>query len=143
MCNFSKYDICKDSETVNCLNKEQQDQYKVCSNGNMNEEEEQPSDIKISTDGRCGKGLGKCPNGQCCSKYGWCGTSALHCIFLVIPNTVNVKMLMMLLLPLVIVVHLMANVKVIVAVCMAGVVKVINSVDLDVKVNLVDVTKRI
>jgi len=37
-------------------------------------------DDKISTDGKCGKGKGKCPNGKCCSKYGWCGTSNDHCL---------------------------------------------------------------
>ncbi|ORX76761.1 hypothetical protein BCR32DRAFT_283840 [Anaeromyces robustus] len=29
--------------------------------------------------GKCGKEYGKCPSGQCCSKYGWCGTSSDHC----------------------------------------------------------------
>jgi len=33
----------------------------------------------ISTDFKCGKGKGICPTGQCCSKYGWCGTSEKHC----------------------------------------------------------------
>jgi len=33
----------------------------------------------ISTDGRCGEKLGKCPTGQCCSKYGWCGTGDDFC----------------------------------------------------------------
>jgi len=32
-----------------------------------------------STDGRCGKGIGSCKNGECCSKYGWCGKSDKHC----------------------------------------------------------------
>ncbi|ORX42973.1 glycoside hydrolase/deacetylase [Piromyces finnis] len=33
-----------------------------------------------SSDGRCGTGYGtKCPSGQCCSKYGYCGTSSAHC----------------------------------------------------------------
>ncbi|OUM59851.1 carbohydrate-binding module family 18 protein, partial [Piromyces sp. E2] len=35
----------------------------------------------ISTDGRCGAKFGNtsCPDGKCCSKYGWCGTSSSHC----------------------------------------------------------------
>jgi len=33
----------------------------------------------ISVDGRCGKNYGKCPSGECCSKYGWCGKSDKHC----------------------------------------------------------------
>jgi len=33
----------------------------------------------VSTDGQCGDGHGKCPSGQCCSQYGYCGTSTAHC----------------------------------------------------------------
>jgi len=29
--------------------------------------------------GKCGKEYGKCPSGQCCSKYGWCGKSDDYC----------------------------------------------------------------
>jgi serpin B len=32
-----------------------------------------------STDERCGKGVGSCKNGECCSKYGWCGKTDKHC----------------------------------------------------------------
>jgi len=35
---------------------------------------------KISSDGRCGPDHGNCPSGQCCSKYGYCGTSTDHCV---------------------------------------------------------------
>ncbi len=34
---------------------------------------------KISTDGKCGEEYGKCPSGQCCSKYGYCGKSKDYC----------------------------------------------------------------
>lgn len=34
---------------------------------------------KISTNGRCGPQDGKCPTGQCCSKFGWCGKSYNYC----------------------------------------------------------------
>ncbi|ORX46920.1 hypothetical protein BCR36DRAFT_585026 [Piromyces finnis] len=27
----------------------------------------------------CGKGIGTCPEGQCCSQYGYCGTTSDHC----------------------------------------------------------------
>ena len=27
----------------------------------------------------CGPGFGKCTNGKCCSKYGYCGTTDVHC----------------------------------------------------------------
>jgi len=29
--------------------------------------------------GNCGPGVGSCPSGQCCSKYGYCGTTDAHC----------------------------------------------------------------
>jgi len=38
-----------------------------------------PSTIPTSTNGRCGKGVGKCPKDECCSQYGWCGTQEDHC----------------------------------------------------------------
>jgi len=28
---------------------------------------------------RCGKGIGSCPDGQCCSKKGYCGTTSAYC----------------------------------------------------------------
>ncbi|KAK9759511.1 hypothetical protein K7432_017437, partial [Basidiobolus ranarum] len=37
----------------------------------------------ISKDDRCGMIKGKkiiCPSGECCSTYGWCGTSKDHCV---------------------------------------------------------------
>ena len=30
-------------------------------------------------DGKCGEGYGSCDEDECCSKYGWCGTSEEHC----------------------------------------------------------------
>jgi len=35
--------------------------------------------LPVSTNGKCGAEDGKCPNGKCCSKYGYCGTSDKHC----------------------------------------------------------------
>jgi len=34
----------------------------------------------ISKDGRCGRGIGYCKKGECCSKYGWCGKTDKHCM---------------------------------------------------------------
>jgi len=34
---------------------------------------------KISTNDKCGEKDGKCPAGECCSKYGYCGTTEKHC----------------------------------------------------------------
>jgi len=42
-------------------------------------EASQSQSPKISTNGQCGKEYGVCPSGNCCSKYGWCGTSSEHC----------------------------------------------------------------
>ncbi|KAG4100109.1 hypothetical protein H8356DRAFT_1422955 [Neocallimastix lanati (nom. inval.)] len=33
----------------------------------------------IRSDGLCGEEYGSCPKGQCCSKYGWCGTTDAYC----------------------------------------------------------------
>jgi len=35
--------------------------------------------IKISTSGKCGRIYGRCPHGECCSKYGYCGASDKYC----------------------------------------------------------------
>jgi len=35
--------------------------------------------IDISIDGTCGEGHGQCPKGQCCNKYGYCGTGTDFC----------------------------------------------------------------
>jgi len=35
--------------------------------------------VKVSTNGRCGASYGKCPNNQCCSKKGYCGTGTNYC----------------------------------------------------------------
>lgn len=50
-----------------------------CLSSNNYSYEKCEEDIPETTDGRCGEGFGKCKNSQCCSKFGWCGTSDLHC----------------------------------------------------------------
>jgi len=35
--------------------------------------------VSTSKDGKCGKDFGSCPNGQCCSKYGYCGNTKEYC----------------------------------------------------------------
>jgi len=37
------------------------------------------SSKKTSTNGRCGGDYGMCPDGKCCSKYGYCGRSDEYC----------------------------------------------------------------
>jgi len=42
-------------------------------------DDEDDQTLPISKNGRCGKGIGRCQEGECCSKYGWCGSSEQHC----------------------------------------------------------------
>jgi len=37
------------------------------------------SSYPTSTNGKCGPKDGKCPTGECCSKYNYCGRSEKHC----------------------------------------------------------------
>jgi len=71
------YSICKTKE-MKCFDpgndSEYEDDLKLC------DSDENSDDTKISTDYKCGKGKGRCPSGQCCSKYGWCGKSEKHCL---------------------------------------------------------------
>jgi len=44
------------------------------------EEEERKEEQKgVSSDGKCGEGIGRCKSGECCSKYGWCGKTEKYC----------------------------------------------------------------
>ncbi|ORX44874.1 glycoside hydrolase/deacetylase [Piromyces finnis] len=48
--------------------------------GECNSTTTNPSSRSISYDGRCGSSNGKkCPENQCCSKYGWCGNGSNYC----------------------------------------------------------------
>ncbi|ORX55398.1 hypothetical protein BCR36DRAFT_410326 [Piromyces finnis] len=33
----------------------------------------------LSIDGRCGEGHGRCPSDECCSEYGYCGSTSSYC----------------------------------------------------------------
>jgi len=74
----SKYNYCgttKDHCEAGC-----QAKYGICTTSNNGGSSDNNTDIPTSKDGRCGTGYGtKCPNSQCCSKYGHCGTSKDHC----------------------------------------------------------------
>jgi len=37
------------------------------------------TDVKVSTNDKCGSEDGRCPDNKCCSKYGYCGTTDKHC----------------------------------------------------------------
>ncbi|ORX80697.1 L domain-like protein [Anaeromyces robustus] len=66
----SKYGYCGNSEKYCSTDNGCQLDYGICS----------PSNIPISTNGKCGVSDGKCPFDKCCSKYGQCGTSDKHCL---------------------------------------------------------------
>jgi len=64
------YDLCI-AERTSCL--KTNFDYKLCSGI-----DDDP--LTVSTDGTCGpEKTIKCPEGQCCSVYGYCGTSEKHC----------------------------------------------------------------
>jgi len=62
---IKKGNICKAKE-MKCLS---EDEIPLCTENTD----------KISTNDKCGPEDGKCPDGKCCSKYGYCGTSEKHC----------------------------------------------------------------
>jgi hypothetical protein len=71
----SRYGWCGSSDTY-CSARNCQVGYGKCNNSNN---EVLVDDTVIRDDGRCGKGIGRCPTGTCCSKYGWCGNSIAYC----------------------------------------------------------------
>jgi len=68
----SKYGWCGHSTDHCSVKKGCQSAFGSCNNDDS-------ASTVISTNGKCGKEHGRCPNGYCCSKYGWCGTSSAHC----------------------------------------------------------------
>jgi len=46
---------------------------------NESSEEEEDEVQSVSSNERCGEGIGICKSGECCSKYGWCGKTEKHC----------------------------------------------------------------
>jgi len=74
----SKYGYCGTSEKhcgSNC-----QSEFGTCKSSNIPSTTTKSSK-PTSTNGKCGKDNNNtvCPSGQCCSKYGYCGTSEKHC----------------------------------------------------------------
>jgi len=68
----SKYGWCGKTDDHCSAAKGCQIKYGTC-NGESQEPESKPDD------GRCGVDYGSCPSGQCCSKYGYCGTGKSYC----------------------------------------------------------------
>ncbi|OUM62096.1 carbohydrate-binding module family 18 protein [Piromyces sp. E2] len=87
----SKYGWCGTSEKHCLVSNGSQSEFGKCSNVhnvNINSQcgcQSEFGDCKksvvfpTSTNGKCGKENGVCPNKKCCSKYGWCGTSDKYC----------------------------------------------------------------
>jgi len=73
----SKYGFCGSTSThcnLGC-----QPKYGHCTNSSNNFNTNSDNFSKISTNGRCGKDYGICPDNECCSEYGFCGTTSLFC----------------------------------------------------------------
>jgi len=62
-----QYELCMPSSDIQCLQNNSYG-YPEC---------EKP--LEVTTDGECGSGHGKCAEGYCCSRFGWCGSTPLHC----------------------------------------------------------------
>lgn len=81
-CEYNKnYQLCKvmDMKCLENYSFEPCSPHDAAPDNNGNNDEDEDIETIISTDFNCGKGKGICPSGQCCSKYGWCGTSENHC----------------------------------------------------------------
>ena len=86
----SKYGWCGVTEAHCSVNSGCQSEFGRCNsssdnpnnnnNNNNNENNENVNNnIRTSRTSRCGRRYGKCDKNQCCSKYGWCGTSESYC----------------------------------------------------------------
>jgi len=88
-----KYPLCR-TGNEKCLSEESIEAYPLCSGSSTTDintstetittttttdEPTTTTDIKPTIQGKCGKGIGKCFSGYCCSKYGWCGKTDDHC----------------------------------------------------------------
>jgi len=70
----SKYGWCGTSDNHCKVEKGCQSAYGICNSSSV---AENSSSNKRSD--RCGTGIGSCPEGECCSKHGWCGTTTSYC----------------------------------------------------------------
>jgi len=75
VCEYEEqYSLCIET-SVKCIENSFYE-FKSCSE--LKNDEDQIQDL--TTDMNCGFGKGRCPAGQCCSAFGWCGTSDQHCL---------------------------------------------------------------
>ncbi|OUM63279.1 carbohydrate-binding module family 18 protein, partial [Piromyces sp. E2] len=75
----SKHGWCGKTEDHCSVTKGCQFEFGIC-NGEKQSGEEPQEEVDQQTIGRCGKGYGKCPSGQCCSQNGFCGITDRHCL---------------------------------------------------------------
>jgi len=66
----SKWGWCGQSESHCTMEEGCQSEFGAC---------KPAKNTNVDPDGRCGKGIGSCAEGYCCSKWGWCGKSDNHC----------------------------------------------------------------
>jgi len=64
-------ELCIANKDTECI-KDNSYQYKPCG-------DDEGITNYVDPTGRCGPDFGKCREGQCCSKYGWCGSTNKHC----------------------------------------------------------------
>jgi len=76
----SKYGWCGKTDTHCSISLGCQSEFGTCSNVVPEENPDQTTDPEVSQNGRCGEGFGKCPNGQCCGKSGYCGVIDNYCL---------------------------------------------------------------
>jgi len=78
----SKYGWCGTTSKYCSIEKGCQEKYGVCDKSSpttTTKTKSSSSTPSKKVTGECGSGLGSCPKGECCSKYGWCGTTDAYC----------------------------------------------------------------
>ncbi|OUM57235.1 carbohydrate-binding module family 18 protein [Piromyces sp. E2] len=80
----SQYGYCGKTDEYCSIKKGCQSEFGRCDDGKrptitttVTKKTSTPSPTK--TNSRCGSQYGKCPSGQCCSKYGYCGKDSQYC----------------------------------------------------------------
>jgi len=79
----SKYGWCGQSSIYCSINKGCQSDFGQCqenSKENLQQNTKENFQENSKSEYKCGKDFGKCPSGECCSKYGWCGKSTSYCL---------------------------------------------------------------
>jgi len=77
----SKNGFCGVSEVYCAKSQGCQSDYGLCVDDQLGEEEseEDATETAGSDEPECGPGIGSCPDGTCCSKYGFCGITYEYC----------------------------------------------------------------